>query len=828
MEPLDPITPLTQDVTDEEVLEQTEPQLLCDTPEARDIAQLISDYELDEEFVRLELARKCRKHLHYWNNLQYLAWDEVAHDWRTPEQLLETDPQSDINPADYAKIVNVYKAHGEILIGALTGGLPSVRFFPNDADEAEDISTAKAFTKLAEMLAKYNQAKLLLMKAIFILYNQGMLACYNENKSDYRFGSIKFPEYGDVDVPETKSYCPNCGEELGQAMPMGGAGGLPPEGQAMPMAPPTEPEAPVDPLAGGPPAESLSSGAAPPGMLPQGMPEPQVCPQCQQMIQPIVESGMTTQRQVVGERKEPKNRECLELYGPLNAKFPLWCREQAATPYLILETEEPVALMREIYPELADRIQGTAFPDLYEKEARIPSAYRHDFPRNLVTVKRVWLRPWAVNLWSRELAAAHKAKFSEGCYVVVLEGGLVAEMIPDKLDDHWTIAEHPLAETLHPEPIGAAMMPMQDITNELTNLTLETIEFGIPEIFADTRVVDFDEYANQEARPGQITPAKAPAGMQLSGGFHEVKAATVSREIGVFDQRIEQLSQFVMGSYPSIYGGGQEGVETARGQELSKASALQRLSSTWTIVQFFYARVMMKAVKSHAMNMKTDEKVVQAKGSNFINVWVRKSELGGETADIEPEVSEAFPVSWSQKRDIILNLIQMGNEDINAVIRHPENAGLVAQSIGVPELFIPGDDSRNKQLMEIALLIRSEPMMPQMPPPQANPETGVTEEPPQGQPPPGQMAPQMQSSVPVDPDLDEHPVESEICKSWLRSEVGQDAKVNNPGGYANVLAHMKEHDFFVQQAAMAQAQAAAQGGGEEMDEKGIEAQGAPA
>jgi hypothetical protein len=39
-------------------------------------------------------------------------------------------------------------------------------------------------------------------------------------------------------------------------------------------------------------------------------------------------------------------------------------------------------------------------------------------------------------------------------------------------------------------------------------------------------------------------------------------------------------------------------------------------------------------------------------------------------------------------------------------------------------------------------------------------------------------------------------VEAEICKSWLRSEVGLDCKQNNPGGYMNVVSHLKMHDFF--------------------------------
>ena len=146
---------------------------------------LIQDYDRQEEFVRQNILRKCCKGILYWNSQQYLAWDEVAHDWRTPDQISEEDPTADIDPADFAKIVNVYKAHGEILIGAFTAGLPTVRFPPKDADDPEDVLTSKAYSKIAELIQKHNKAKLLLMKALFILYNQGMVACYNENKSDY-------------------------------------------------------------------------------------------------------------------------------------------------------------------------------------------------------------------------------------------------------------------------------------------------------------------------------------------------------------------------------------------------------------------------------------------------------------------------------------------------------------------------------------------------------------------------------------------------------------------------------------------------------------------
>jgi hypothetical protein len=509
------------------------------------------------------------------------------------------------------------------------------------------------------------------------------------------------------------------------------------------------------------------------------------------------------QRTQIGENSEPKNRECLEIYGPLNVKIPLWCRDQFSTPYLILETEEDLSLIQEIYPEFIDRISAGQYPDGYDKEARVPTNYKNDFPRNLVTVQRVWLRPWALNtriLAEPILVKKLRAQYPDGIYVVVLNNSLVVEIVKDDLDKRWTISENPVAESLHANPLGSSLVPLQDMTNELANLTLETVEFGIPETFADGRVIDFDAYQRQEARPGQISEATAPAGQGLASGFYEMKAATLSREVDQFAERVTQAAQFVQGTYPSIYGGTlQGGGGTAREYELSKASALQRLSTTWLIVQEWWAKIMGKAVDSTVENMKEDERYVQQQGSNFMNVWIRKADLQGSTSRVEPEIAENFPVSWAQKKDAILNLIQMKDPQVSTVISHPENASLVASIIGVPELYIPGDDDRNKQLMEISLLIRAEPQ--QVPPNPNNPRGLV-------------------STVPVVSDLDNNDIEAEICKSWLKSEVGQDAKVNNPGGYANVLAHLREHLFFIAQVEMAAQE-------KEMDDKGLAKKGKP-
>ena len=762
----EPTEPLGPEVTDMQVLEGPEEKPIYDTDEAHSILNLVKDLDRAEEFVRLSEVRKYRRNHHYWNGYQYLAWDELANDWKTPADIIAEDPQSDIDPSIYAKVVNVYKAHGEIFIGALTAGLPRVRFFPADADDADDVTAAKAKSRVAELIQRQNKAHLLLMKSLFLLYNEGSVACYNENKTDFRFGKTKVTDYQDVNVTNRTYSCPACGAPL------------------------DDPSLPAQVREGDP--------VPPPDQIPV------TCPNCQSLVTPDFEEMDDVQQEVSGEHDEPKNRECLEIYGPLHVKFPHWCRDQFSTPYIILETEENAGLMRSIYPEFADKITSSSYPDVYDKEYRVPSAYKNDFPRDLVTVQRVWLRPWALNLIGDGLgeeAMALKAKYPEGVYAVILNHSLVVEILQDKLDDHWTIIEHPLAETLHPEPIGAPMVPIQDITNELTNLELETVEFGIPEVFADPGVLDFDSYKRNEARPGQVSEARAPAGQNLSSGFFEMKASTMSRELDSFQTRIEKFGQFVQGTYPSIFGGVQQGGGgTAREYELSRAAALQRLTTTWTVVQEWWVASLGKAVESYIKNMREDTQYVQGKGSGFINAWIRREEFTGETGEVSPEVSEAFPISWAQKRDAILSLLQMGNEDINTVIRHPENASMIASIIGVGELYIPGDVDRNKQLIEIAKLLREQPF-PVMPS-EMNPR-GIV------------------SSVPVQGDIDNHFIEAEICKAWLKSEVGLDSMQTNPDGRANVEAHFREHAFFLQVLEQEADEKEAEGE-EEVSEEGLE------
>jgi hypothetical protein len=715
---------------------------------------------IPERSVREAYVKRLKKLECYWNNLQYIYWDAVARDYRDYQDRTAVafeDPQGDTDVQAIAKVVNIYKAHGQAWISAIAAGIPYVRFFPDDADNASDVQTAKAYSKIAELIQRHNQSEILFLRALYLLFNTGVVFCYNELKTKKEFGSFKEPIPGQETLVNRSYFCPACGTPSGE-------------------------EPAVDPAI---PAQQM----------------PQQCPNCGVVAPPEIQDQEETFDTIVGYNDRPKSREILRVFGPLHVEVPHYISKLDEAPYLRFVTEEPVGLIQETYPEFAHLIKASYDSDEIERWARNDRRYAGEWQDNVCTVSRMWIRPWAFNYWGDTkdaIVKRLKEEYPEGCYVVIVNNDLVVEVLPDVLDDHWTATMSPFSEHIHAEPEGQSLVPIQDMTNELSNITLETIEFGIPETFADPAVLDFENYSKSEARPGMVNQAKAPSGQNLSAGFHDIKAASLSQEVEMFADRLDSSAQFVVGTFPTIYGGAIEGGSgTAREYELSRAQALQRLSGTWTVLKVWWAQVMSKSVRSFAKNMVQDEKFVKEQGQSFINTWIRKAELQGKVGEIEPETSEAFPISWAQKRDVLLQLIQMQDPQMGQIFMHPENTSFIAELIGMEDLYIPGDDDRNKQLIEIAQLIQGQPTMMGF-----DPMTGQE---------------QFQSSVPVDQDVDRHEIEAEICLSWLKSPVGMDTKENNPAAWMNVRAHYMEHNNIIQMQMMQQQQMAAEqpAGGEE-------------
>lgn len=804
--------------------------LLNDQEWARDLLDVVRHFDIADKFTRDRLVRKWRKQMCYWDSLQYLWWSDVVHDWRTPDQAVDdlsgSGTDIDVDPNLYAKVVNIYRAHGEVIIAAMSASTPKVVFPPDDADSPDDILAAKAKSKLSELIMRHNYAEMLLIKALFILYNQGLVCAYNETYWSEEYGTVKQPIESDVVKSSREYMCPDCGQTLGTE-DLGSRPASEDGGQDDGTNP--DPAAAQDPDADQDEGTEQQVPALPVGLPGSGQGIPPVgsvrpannippigdtiCQNCSNQagteirVQPEFEDYDELSSEVTGWDVENKCRELLTFWGPLNVKLPAWIRRIQDTPYLTLETEEHYAKMQDVYPELADKIVPGTNLERFDRAMRTPVSYAGDTPRDLCTVRRTWLRPWAFNVLgtpkqdlsdlASEKIADLKERFPKGVYVVTINDDVVAEAVPDKLDDHWTVTHHPLSDEIHAEPIGAPMMPVQEITNELVNLELESIEHNIAEVFADTDTLDFNAYEKSEARPGQVFPVQKRPGEPIGNSFYSISSGTLGKEVEVFAARLEKFAQFVVGSLPSVFGGQIEGgSNTAKEYEMSRTQALQRLSTTWKLVTMWWGQVIGKATNSYAKELLEDEHFsIDKGGGNFMNVWIRRAHLEGKVGNAYAEASESIPISWNEKRSIIMNMLTMQNPQVMQVLADPENASFVARIIGVPELYIPGDEDRTKQLMEIMEMIQSEPM--EMPGQGIDPTTG-------------QPPIQEQSSVAVDPDLDNHVIEAEVCAVWLKSLVGQDMKKTQPASYYNVLLHFKEHNALAKQAQMAQTMAGQQ------------------
>jgi hypothetical protein len=715
------------------------------------LKHIIDHYDDEDRGVRDRQIRTWRRLKLLWENIQHTYYSEVAHDWRIPESERSSE---DSDQGFYDKPVNVYRAYLESIIAALSVTVPPITCYPDDADNPLDVITAKTGDKIAALIFKHNDAPLFWLHSLFVFVTEGMTACYTYPRSDEKYGTYEEKKYDEQIEDHEITNCPFCQAQMGDEII--------------------------------PNQEELIQEEESDEFMPEG---PQLnhemCPECGRMVIPQKTQNSVTITRLVGVTKHPKSRICMEVYGGLFVKVPVWARNQSECSYLIYSYETHYANVLELYPELRDKItKGSSNYDLYEQWGRTSTQYHGEHPVNNVTVRNCWLRPSAFNVLNTEESDELKKKYPDGVKVVIVND-FVAHACNEALDDCWTLTYNPLSDYIHFDPIGLLLTSVQDITNDLVSLTLQTVEHGIPQTFADPKVLNFNAYRNSEVIPGGIYPATPKSGKPLSEGFYEVRTATLSQEVLPFAEKIQQMGQIVSGALPSLFGGQMAGSRTASEYSMSRAQALQRLQSTWKMLLLWWKNIFGKVIPMYIKEMKDDEKQVKKdEFGNFVNVFIRMSELQGKIGDIELEANENLPITWNQQKDAIMELFKMNNEMLTGTLMTPENIPYIKRAIGLTDYIIPNEDDRQKQYEEIQLLINSEPI--EMPPDPMMMEQAMQ----MGMPPP---PPTRIPSVEADLDVDNHPLEADICRRWLVSDAGRLCKLENPAGYENVLLHMKMH-----------------------------------
>lgn len=712
-----------------------------------------------ERQIRQWRALKC-----YWDGLTNIWWSEVAHDWQVWNQQNYVGSYND--QAYYDKRINVLKAYGESIISALAITIPTIKCIPDDADNPIDCSTAKAGDKIAALVRRHNNDAFIWLHALFLYFTEGLVFAYSYPKEDEKYGTYEEKTY--EDVTEQYFVCQECGTQL-----------------------------PDDIFA----RQELNEfdpndmDAALHHLLNEQVP---ICPECAAYLDPNLQKSNFIVPRLVKSETKPKSRMCIETYGGLYVKVPNYISDLCESPYLEYSYETNYVNARARYKHLKDKSfnnekfgGGSAGNyDPYERWGRLSTQYLGEYPINTVTVRNIWIRPTAYHyITDDDCIAELKEKYPDGCKMVFVNDDF-CEAFNESLDDHWTAIKNPLSDYLHFQPLGQSLVSVQDITNEIISLTLQTIEHGIPQTFADPGVLDFEAYKQTEATPGAIYEASPKSGKSVSDAFYEVKTAALSQEVLPFGQEVQQLGQLASGALPSLFGGAQPNSSKTAAQYLtSKNQAQQRLQTPWRMFCIWWKELFSKVVPMYMKEMVEDERYVQPdEMGNYINVFIRKSEMLGKIGNIELESAENIPISWMQKKDTIMQFLQAASPEVMQALIDPQNLPIIAEAVGLENLSLPGANDRQVQLEEILELVNSTPM----PDLQVDPMTGME-------------IPNEVPSVPIEPDVDNHEVHIAICRNWLTSETGRLAKLENPEGYRNVLLHLKMHVMYMQELQMQQA-----------------------
>jgi predicted RNA-binding Zn-ribbon protein involved in translation (DUF1610 family) len=764
-----------------ERLEDAKPELV------NALRELVRQYRQEGVVARRHEIRRIRQARLFWQGLQYAWWNPNDMNWHMPfEQRFSDDRELEEMPR-YQFVTNFYQGFGLSFIAVLSQDVPSVRFYPQSAQSLEDISAARAASDVATLIEQNNHVEHLLTSIGYFLWTDGKLGAYVRYVADgQRFGFHEEHILETLEIPLGEDFyvCPECGKEtVAQAFR--------PEGASSPD--------------GTMPADRKS-------LTPEGV--SYNCPNCGAELAEanLRKAERVTVPRIAGTRRVPNGQEVISIAGGLELNTPVWANEMHEYPYLQWQAEVHRAKLKAAYPHAADKIESSpsqGSEDVYARVSRLsveqglPSIHPGDALMNLITFDRTWLRPWA--FYAIEDEALRKellALFPDGCYVA-FAGEAYCEARSENMDDHWRVLHALPGDGQNRPSVGDSLVQVQERYNILSNMQAETYEYGIPPIYADPQVLDFDALANQVAEPAAHFPARARPGQPLAAGFFQPAPAQVPADMLRHQQDlIGPVSQFLTGLFPAVFGGNMEDVKTASGYALARDQAMGRLGLVWRRTKQFYADIILLGVDCFRKNRPEDaESPLLGPDGVFDSRVIRIADLKGNIC-VHPEADETFPRLKSQQRGVLQQLFGINDPMIQRALTEPANMGYIKNVLGLTELVIPGEDSRNKQLREIQQLLASAPIVISMHASGAAhiaPASSPADLPPaaldENRSDSGRVGtmPLVLPSVPVDPLLDDHAMEFEECKRWANSEAGQAAHMTNPAGFANVRAHAEAH-----------------------------------
>lgn len=480
---------------------------------------------------------------------------------------------------------------------------------------------------------------------------------------------------------------------------------------------------------------------------------------------PKYESDDSGNLRITEINEQARNRVLIEPYGLINFKIPIYNKYERDISYLSLREDHDYTLLQEIFDD--DEIHPS---DGEGKYYRSPTSYTIGYEsnqiNNLTTLERIWIRPnrfRVIKKTSNKIYQQIRDKYPDG-FKLTYAGKKLEAVDEEPLDQHWSLSRSGTTSHLISDPSCQSLLSIQDMKNTIANLSIDIIEHSIPEVFADTDVLNFDEYGKIESAPGFIFKAKHPPNMKSLGeGFYSLPKTQLTPTIGAFNSELDQEAQFLIGNNPSVWGGSMGNRVPGEEYSQARASSLQRWGLVRNELCDLWQRTKVQSVKLFVKNMADTESFTIKQGSQYLTTYINRHELTGQVGDVEPQKIDSFPMTAEEKRAWLMQLMKLNSQEITAILMHPSNRQELVQLFSFDGLHIPGSNQELKQLIEFGNLSQNFPKDNDTP------------------------------SIIPDYDVDDHTLHAQVLRTILASETGIDLKKNKPEEYLNCILHLRLH-----------------------------------
>lgn len=534
----------------------------------------------------------------------------------------------------------------------------------------------------------------------------------------------------------------------------------------------------------------------------------------------------TDGRTVLKVERNKEGWDHITAHGVLESKVtPITANSVPELISCVIADELDVYAAKEEYSDYADEIKenmSTLGESAYERIARLGvlqgtkmTMQGGDAFAHMVSRHKCYLRPSTF----RRIPAQHrdeiKSIFPEGLKVTFCgEQYCASENV--SMDEQISIGFPGPGDGMCRPSMGKRVIPLQDVFNDELNLWHEAHDYCVPTLFMYSETGDIEGVREQISQPGNVVPFSAlpPGASSAESAFYSSVLEGIPATLPQLIEFIQgPLAQFISGAFPALFGGDTGQNDTAKGISIQRDQAMGRMALPWGSLQSLFASAYTNAVISVVKNASEEENFsysIKDKTGAVTYEELSIQDLREGSAICKADTDASFPESTNAKRQTYQTMMAASerNPILATVMADPNNLEYGHDILGLPDLIVPGAQSRNKQLIEIAQLLQETPIPPSSQEIQAaaiqNPQLlqsmaawekgkeGIT---------PGQLAPpppippdMFNSSISVDPDFDDHQAEFQVVADWLNGESKRkEEEKGNASGIQNVRLHGLAH-----------------------------------